>query len=509
MKRLLLLILTILVLTTLSACGIDEPKPTGPVELWVVTERSPGYCMNTQTMKVIEKFEAEHENVAVRLDILPSDTEERSIYFDRLRTEILAGKGPDVYLLPVSNAVRERSHTSSDMVWKQVDMFFPDVAFAMGNGVFTDISSFYDADEELDKNGLQTSVMDAGVLNSARYVLPLRYNMPVLYADTQLLEESGISIDSISDIGSLMRTALETGDSKWIVSSIPDLAYEFLDTIEIGIDNDMDGINDEWQVVDAAHYNHPYRSIGLSYLGRCIDYEKQELLISQEDVAAFMKQYYQLTQTEAETFYHGYVYTGNALGLNGWTVSLDGLNRAMKYASYASALNRELTMIPLQSVSGEVIANVTYYAAVGAGCTDPGLAYQFIREFLSEECQWERTHELGEWHLLSVGWPVRAEGSVEALWPRYCPVLEDQYFYEPGQSQRFNEVIQVQLTQTDIPVLSAEVDGARFQISIEWYSLGRIITQLGDAEPGEYSDADIDAMPEEIISDLQWHLAEG
>lgn len=86
-----------------------------------------------------------------------------------------------------------------------------------------------------------------------------------------------------------------------------------------------------------------------------------------------------------------------------------------------------MIFLPLYSMEGTVIANVTYYAAVSASCPVPELAYQYLRMFLSEDVQWEsarrqpgRTQYQG---LLEGSWPVRTTGSTAALWENYLNQL--------------------------------------------------------------------------------------
>ena len=50
----------------------------------------------------------------------------------------------------------------------------------------------------------------------------------------------------------------------------------------------------------------------------------------------------------------------------------------------------------MRALDGDLVANITYYGAVGAGCETPELAYSFLRMFLLEETQWEKNRVLIE-----------------------------------------------------------------------------------------------------------------
>ena len=59
--------------------------------------------MNLQAEMIAERMEKEYPGLSVRLDILPTDPQEREITLKQLRTKIMSGNGPDVYLLPTGN----------------------------------------------------------------------------------------------------------------------------------------------------------------------------------------------------------------------------------------------------------------------------------------------------------------------------------------------------------------------------------------------------------------------
>ncbi len=189
MKKLTAILLIFsMCLGVFSACGEDE-IPDGPAELWVVTELTDKYGMNDQAHRMIERFNEQYPEVTVKLDILPTEKEERAVYLQKIRTEIMAGDGPDVYLLPTNPTVPKEDSLFGE--YKLVDPLFRDVGLTMYKGIFHDISEFYDEDETLNKEELNQSVMDGVLVDDARYVLPLRYDFPVYVVDRENLEARG------------------------------------------------------------------------------------------------------------------------------------------------------------------------------------------------------------------------------------------------------------------------------------------------------------------------------
>lgn len=476
MKRLCTLILTILMLMTFGACGIGgtaETEPSGPVELWIVTEQTPVDGFTLQIQNMIEQFELEHEDVTIRLDILPTEAEERAVYLESIRTEILTGGGPDGYLLPASNLLtldKPQKYT-----YIRVERLFYDVELGMRNGMFADIREYYDADDELNTNGLVTAVMDAGVVDGARYVLPLTYDIPVLIADTERLESSGMDIDRILNgtILELMEVAIESGDKFWACGAEP---------ASMGTDK------------------------SLRYFSQLIDYDKGEVALTAEEAAAFLRTYQALEALVAGEYLHrgsmdgtSYILEDMHPGSSPFVIYQKGLKGTLDSVAVAKAAEREITMVPIRTTSGNVVADVGYYAAVGSGCDQVGLCYEFLRMFLTEESQW---NESG----IPDGWPVRAKGAAEKLWSYQRMKYTGEWADEAGQRPRRRRLLEVKLSDADMPILDADIDRARFRLQLEWDS--HLTIDLND-EFGNPTDADIGQIAQDLIQNLQWHLAEG
>lgn len=90
----------------------------------------------------------------------------------------------------------------------------------MRRGVFLDIGGFYDSDTELKTEQLQQDVMAAGTLDGGRYLLPLRYDFPVLYADAEGLQSLGLELDG--SWGNLADAALALGSPVFANGAKPD-----------------------------------------------------------------------------------------------------------------------------------------------------------------------------------------------------------------------------------------------------------------------------------------------
>lgn len=453
-------------------------------EIWVITEETVWDGMNHQAKTLAEQFEAEHEGISVRLDILPTDKEERAAYLESLRTQIMSGSGPDAYLLPTSDILTlEEPVKYTDI---QIDHLFQDVSMSMRNGIFYDIGSFYDVDDTLNKDGLISEIMDAGTVGDARYVLPLRFDMPVIFADNEKLASEGIDPEKLNqDYSSLMDDAIG----------------ERLKLLACG-----------------AEYNSGY-----SLFADIIAYDNASLNLTAEQLVDYFGQYLNLKYVIGSESEHrinvsiaDYIQLDSMPRRKEFPIQVTTLYTAMGYAAIEKSLGREYTMLPLRTIDGRVAAEITYYAAVSANSENPRLAYEFIRLFLLEESQWEQNrpgedqmrHIYQTYGPVATGWPVRAMGAAGPLWRTHRAQNRDVYSEKAGQASRKSKVVKVQLTDEDMPVLSMEIDVAVFPVT-------KLDRNLKSARYEIYknresiSDQDLMSIAEELTMEIQWHLAEG
>lgn len=526
----------VLCLLMLGGCTSKATEQTTGKTLWVVTEATVSDSMNYQVQQAIATFEQEHPGVTVQLDILPMEEDEREIRLKQLRAQIMAGKGPDVFLLPTSPVlVSEIPYYSQTWILIEtvVEPLFSDVAQAMHSGMFADVSSFYDADEALNTADLHPDVMEAGVVGNARYVLPLRYTMPVLLTDSAKNAEAGIDQNMIdSGIGALVQHALDT-------------------------ENLMLGAGIRWPD-------------DMTMLPQVFDYEKGEMLITPQQLAAYFRLYQQwraaggeagrqfleqkteevharlteawpsLEWTGEDVFdflhmsftwndfnshygYGRYFYHWSLEPLAVFTHDLPG---ALEQASINHVLKDDLQAHPLRNIQGESVAEVVYWAAVGSSCKDPALAWDYVRLFLTEDYQhdgvrprtdrskddmWNHARELQHDGTVENSWPVRVKGSPTPLWEslQYQLLMDDSGIEGSKQKIRKFKDRALVITDEEMPILFEPLDVVQFPIhQPEEESLAYALSQLNH-EDGTPTDVDIDALAEKVYQYLWWHLAEG
>ena len=476
----------LLLLTIFPGCGENQNGETSKntvsldekITLTLVTEASNArsWRLDTQLYNVIKYFRYRlgHANVKIEVIRLPVLPGEREIVLQQMKTEIIAGGGPDMFLIP-----------SQDLFVNYTDeQLFSDVSQAMRNGLFADISEYYDADDELGKDGLITAVMDAGVVDGGRYVLPLRYNIPVAYVNKTALEAAGLNEDLfLSGADELMESIIQIGDS--------DLAGD-------------------------ARLLSVMRTSVLSRFPEVIDYDNQEIALSKEELTDFMRLYQTYEGIRAGKNGYtllsdigSYIQTGDSFVISDHMVTVDNASLAIPNAAVAKHEGVEIDMYPIRATDGSVNAEITYYAAIGAGCESPELAYEFIRLFLLEDSQWESNAKNVGWDLAAYSWPVRAQGAPELLY-RNLLEIEKGIDLEDQAKERREAMGKIQLSDADIPFMQYDITKAHFPLDSLENELGlMIVRSLADTKTGNALDADIDALADEWLRKLEFHLYEG
>lgn len=456
-RYLIILIAAILILT-----GCSSEANTEPISLWVVTEATPSNGLNAQVRYYIDRFQTEHPNVRVQLDVLPTDETQRADYIKELYEKIESGEGPDIYLLP------DRDILQTDHSFYQVTPLFPDVELAMRAGLFADIRRLYRFDFRLDKSGLQKTVMDAGVMDGCRYVLPLRYEINTVYYFPDLTSgNTELDIENCT-VNDLMQYAIDLGDPA--VASAVD------------------------HIPARSHYAL------IESFSNLIDYHTGELTLSSQDLEEYLSIYQKLVETIGPSWkVYGGAHLDNVAEIVDYSpIKVSTMSSGIAFSAYAKHAGFTLKMAPLRTGDGDVVATVSYFGAVGSGCENVETAYEFLRIFLSEEAQWETefldNNELPP--LSGSGWPVRAKGSTPYL---YSIALKQMERYNGSLYRTTYQKIEI--TDQDLSVLETDIDIVRFHFCNNFYTRRQ---ELNDYKNGAVpTDIDMTALTDTIIQDLE------
>lgn len=447
-------IISLLVLLAVLAGACFTAAAEDSVTLWLVTEESTAEGMNAITANLIAQFQDAHPGVSIRMDILPNAKADRESYLASLREQLAAGSGPDLFLLTTDKVLTLDS--PKKYTYRSITHLFPDVTAAMEDGAFADLSVYYDSDDTLEKGSLNQAVMDGGVLGEARYVLPLRYNIPVIYAVDDMLESAGIAPETLNgNLNEIMEAAISQ-------RNVP--LAQCVDTTSASVFANLSASDEDALTIQ----------------------EVSDYFQNVQDLKA-------LLGTDS-----GHIASLNFFlleegGQSLTTVKRNALSNALNFLAAEAYTGSSISMYPARSTSGKIVANVTYYGAVSSCCGQPELAYEFLRLFLSEGAQWEGWHNIADndWPLApsGSGWPVLTKGSVQALWENAKQGLDSDALGE------------VNLDDGDLPILDTQIDVVQFPVVTE---LASFLSQLNDYDNGNApTNADIPALAEAFISSLR------
>ncbi len=527
----------ILLFSCLLLCGCGRSAEPEGETLWVVTEASNSDGMNLQAEIIAQRMEEKYDNLTIHLDILPSDAKEREILLKQLRTQIMAGNGPDIYLLPTGNVLTQDFAlypAGRDIMQIPIEPLFSDVVQIMRDGYFLDIQSYYENDQALDTGALKKEIMDAGILDGSRYVLPLRFNVPVVFTNPELWQSFCLSRELLDSNAIDLAKALLSQENGAAVSAGIQLPAD-LSLLSRPADHAKEAVlvtsreiaeymrlyqqwrsvapSSEEALVEAAREEEkqlPTRLEGLDFWGPIIDSEISSIA-NFNDVQKFSC----------------YDMFWSSVGLPLYTASLSNVLETVgivKTLGLMKGQEPELPMFPLRTSDGTWVASISYFGAVGCSCKNPTLAYEFLREFLTEEFQWESYRPRSNHSavirqtikdpqnrgFVEYSWPVRTAGAVPHMW-------EIIQYQTKGRSNSFRDkadyvarLLQtVDVTDKDLPVLSWPIDEVRFPITLKEEESIEYALSLLNEEDGTPTDADIDALAQQVYQNLRYHLAEG
>ena len=335
MKKLALL-LTVCMLTGATLAGCQREQAPAPLEsTGSTTEISGGVSQEDSVVICIEEdFEqdaCELENyllaTGVETDyeflVLPSNSEDREPELTRIRTEIMAGEGPDAFILSptIPGTVTDSGDT--------VEPLFPNVEKSMYSHLFLDLEDMVQQSEVVDLKSCNQTVMDVGVTGDGRFLLPVMYTF-----STHVLDRSALS------------------DPNYTFSSLDELLQSDEETLKGTL---------AWSTF----------KLFPNCLGVLADYEGQNLLVTADSLQKAMEQADALSVWQDET------YSGSpAVYQEGFTgYGLQNLGNSDTVYSF----------FPVPNPQGGVTAAVTFYAAINRNAAHPQEAFDFIELLYREE----------------------------------------------------------------------------------------------------------------------------
>lgn len=535
-KMCLIIILSILLGYLTLITGDCETESLDKLELWVLTEKSNSDGMNLQAEIIAERMEEANPGLTVILEILPTDRDIREARLTQLRTQIMSGNGPDVYLFPTgSELISDEPDLDTNI---PIDPLFPDVEQAMELGIFQDVSSYYESDSELNIEALNQTVMDAGLHNGERLVLPMRYNIPVLYTRPDLCADYSFFPELFqSDFLTVAETVLSHKEAN--TAAVGLVFPKEMETIGLAVDYSRNEIQlTEEQIASYLRMHQTQRFVAAETTREvydAADYHRIELFYSdghQEcSIENFIAEFGDYAWPKVGQFHHECF---NLLAeycskLYHWTtydmpLYVGYLSDVLETIGVTRITGQQVEIYPIRANDGSIQASIAYWGAVGSSCSTPELAYDFLRQFLNEEFQWDIyrprvNNDVPYWlletdpqfdRMVEDSLPVRTEGCVEYLWDNLQYQVEMSYTTWVRETRTNVGTIQSSfVTSEDVPALNWKIDHVYFPVSLPEEESLEYAMRLLNSEDGTPMDVDIDELAAKIHQNLWWHMAEG
>lgn len=366
------------------------PGETG--ELVVYADAAMGRSVMNPAIRIFEEL---YPGVKVDYRTMNEDDFEAAI-----RTEIPAGRGPDLLLFTVTD--------------------IPDVYKTASTGLFADLNPYFLRDEEIDLDEFVVPVMDGGVLRGQRFFAPINYDMPLLVMARSTLDEIGMTEEEIKTSDGFLEAAARF--------------HEKHPTATLFIDS-FGGPRENFDI------HNLYNNFGFNL----IDYDTMEVGFDEEmfrRCVDTVKLYYNPDYDPNDT---SLVEESDGWYNSGWAIHtkhclFDNMGTALMLTDQTSwrltEAGDEMVLLAQTNQHDGVTAEMVMNTAIPTGAKNKLNGWRLMKILLSDEIQ--SGHDETRWGLpyFWVGYPVRRESLRDFIWQDDMGMEEDDFF------ERYMEVVQ-------------------------------------------------------------------
>lgn len=176
MKKFAVLLMALL-LVTLWGCGTAKEAPTmeiftndGRKTVPLITLVADVTWDHTNLSNTVRNIPGNGQDFQITLETVPRTEPERSNYLNHMRTELLAGKGPDLFIVNLERSALDISD-SGDLL----DPLFPFPEKSMKNRLFLPLDEYMET-AETDFSKFLPALMEACRNDEGQQLIPLTYN---------------------------------------------------------------------------------------------------------------------------------------------------------------------------------------------------------------------------------------------------------------------------------------------------------------------------------------------
>lgn len=346
MKKKLAILLTLICLLTLPGCrragqdassGKKEPMTAEQMEeklemttLRVLMDLQKSDVDSGQLTEALAGLPGYGTDFTIYVDFVPDGGADRSSMMTQIKTEILAGKGPDLFLCDQNmSAVTGVSYRVGGDT-PTVEPFFTFPEKAMKNHLFLPLDEYIEKAEHMEWDKLLPIVMEAGKNEEGQQIIPLAYSFPVTAVEKDKYGLGGVQYP---------KTRMEQAKSG----------------------------NAAIRAANSARLPN--------YIGRVMEPGADEPRFTEEELVEYMEADREMSKMasadydilrEDETAFKG--------GFFRTTIGFDPDETPLRMGLDSP----EYSIIPARNVNGGVTADVTAFAAINRNAKYPDLAFKVI-----------------------------------------------------------------------------------------------------------------------------------
>lgn len=379
-----MLCLALACLAGLTACAPGDAEPA-PIEVPPPVEQTneglniwyTDYGMMVKYLDAaVTQYNQLHPDHPVTADkyFADSSSESNDEATQQMLTEVMAGSGPDLIFFDVGNM---------------------DIEKMVRRGVFADLEPYFEADN-FDWSGYNQAVMDAGVWDGQRLVIPLQYNFPMLYTSQTALDETGFSIENCDTFGGLL---------------------DEIEAMQADPSQKREVFRAKYTFYNFAQY------AGIPY----VDYDRQKADLSSPELKRGAEIYNNLGGLELGVLDDGIngaadIRDGKAL----WNCPFPPVDGFYTGPEVINTFD-DMVMMPIRDIDGGIQAQITWAVAVRNNSPNLQNAYEFIKYLLSEEFH---TETLGyRWLYYSVLDSANEAYFQDTVYNRAAPLVPPENSY--------------------------------------------------------------------------------
>ena len=259
----------------------------------------------------------------------------RKTAVSRLRTEIMAGAGPDVFIMTYQRNTGAAGH---DM--DSGDILFKSPQKVMESGLFLPLDEYIaNNTKHTEWEKFPQAVMDAGRNDEGQQIIPLAYTLPVMIYPKEVFDYTPERLMTWDDMLTDPELSPYAAD---LINSYGYYDYKFDERLSPG-------------------YLNPYLEFSL---GEIADYETGELLFTEEELWQHVQEIIALPSEDVQP-------------------DAEDKLLGVKVRSYT----QPITLLPLYSDDGGVSARIDYYAAVNRNTKWPEESFKVIDILMSAKAQ--------------------------------------------------------------------------------------------------------------------------